>query len=88
VGENHVLFILIPIAWIAIVALVVMLCMAAARGDSRPARVVETADRPPLPRVLVWEGTAAPPAAHHARQRSPLAAGRRVRDRRLVHDVR
>jgi hypothetical protein len=88
-GENHMLLILIPTAWITIVALVLIVCLAAARGDAAPAQVVETADRPPRPRVVVWEAAAAPPTVvHRARQRPPLAAGRRVRDRRPVHGVR
>jgi hypothetical protein len=83
-----VLFILIPLAWITIIALVLIVCQAAARGDAAPAEIVEGADRSLPARVLVWERASTPLAAHHARQRPALADGRRVRNRRLVHGVR
>ena len=82
------IFILIPLAWLTIIAFVVSVCQAAARGDAAAAQTVETSDRSLPLKVVVSEQSAAPPAVHHPRRCPPLVAGRRVRDRRLLHGVR
>ncbi len=77
------LILLIPIAWLAIVALVVAICQAAARGDAKPAQAVEISGSMPRPGLTVWK------APHPPMQlRRPLPGAGRTRSRRLSHGVR
>lgn len=77
------LILLIPIAWLAIVALVISICQAAARGDAKPAQVAETSPSRPRPGLTVWKAPHPP-----AQLRRPLAGAGRARGRRLSHGVR
>ncbi|HYB24339.1 MAG TPA: hypothetical protein VED41_11105 [Solirubrobacteraceae bacterium] len=78
------LFLLIPLAWLAIVALVVILCQSAARSDAAPAQVVQAPMSSPRPGLVVWELT----RERRGGGRHKGAEGRRARSRRLAHGVR
>jgi hypothetical protein len=77
------LILLIPIAWLAIVAFVIAICQAAARGDAKPAPVVEVSPSMPWPGLTVWKAPHPP-----AQLRRPLPGAGRTRSRRLSHGVR
>jgi hypothetical protein len=79
-----VLFVLIPLAWLAIVTLFVALCMAASRSDAHPTLVIEASDRALPSGVVLWEEA----RRERPLRRPQLRAGRRVRSRRLAHGVR
>ena len=57
------LFVLIPIAWIAVVTLLVVLCRAAARADVIPAPTAETYPRSASHGLVLWEAPPTPTLA-------------------------
>jgi len=77
------LILLIPIVWLAIVAFVIAICQAAARGDAKPAQVVEISRSMPRAGLTVWKAPHPP-----VELRRPLAGTGRTRARRLSHGVR
>ena len=51
------LFILIPLAWLATVALLIAVCQAASRGDAEPVRVIEAPGHRSVPERLAALGS-------------------------------
>ncbi len=84
----EMLLVLIPVAWLAIVVLLIAVCAAAARGDAKPARVVETSGTTLRPRLLVREEVRTPIRLRRPDRRPVLQDASRVRNRRLVHSAR
>jgi hypothetical protein len=49
------LLLVIPLAWLALVGMVVVLCKAAARGDARQTSAIASAGRRIAPGLVVWD---------------------------------
>jgi hypothetical protein len=78
------LFLLIPLVWLACVGLLVALCRMAARGD---AQLQPTPERPPRPRgegLVVWDE----PPEVVLQDRHGGRARQRARGRLTAHGVR
>jgi hypothetical protein len=78
------LFLLIPLAWLACIGLLVALCRMAARGDAQPQPTPERLPRRRGEGLVVWEE----PAEVVLRDRRGGRARRRARGRLTAHGVR
>jgi hypothetical protein len=79
-----VLFILIPLAWLAVVALFIAICQAAARGEEEPVRVIDVPSRSLGPGLLVWEESSGPMRVRRPLRRPRHPDASRVRSRQLA----
>jgi len=77
------LLILIPLAWLTVVALFVAVCQAAARGDAEPALVIEAPNLWSHSATVVCESSARAPVRRRTRRPAPRDLGR-ARSRRLA----
>jgi hypothetical protein len=75
-----VLFILIPLAWLTIVALFIAICESASRGDTEPVQVIEAPSHSPRPGLVVWEQSPVSALVRRPRRQG----GSRVRSRQLA----
>jgi hypothetical protein len=78
-----VLFILIPLAWLAVVALFIAICQAASRGEE-PAQDIDVAGRSLGPGLVVWERPSAPMRVRRPLRRPRHQDASRVRSRQLA----
>jgi hypothetical protein len=79
-----VLFILIPLAWLAVVALFIAICQAASRGEREPAQVIDVPGRSLGPGLVVWEQSSAPMRVRRPLRRPRHQDASRVRSRQLA----
>ena len=77
------LFILIPVAWLALIALVAAVCRAASRGDAEPALVIEATACPLRPGLVVWEQALGTARSRRQFRRPAPRHGARARSQRL-----
>jgi hypothetical protein len=83
------IFILIPVAWLAVTALVVAVCRAASRGDTEPALVIEATAHPLRPGLVVWEQASGTARSRRQFRRPEPRHGARTRSQRLsAHGIR
>lgn len=83
------LFILIPLAWLAIVALFIAICQSASRGDAEPVRVIDAPSHSLRPGLVVWEESSAAARVWRPLRRPRRQDGSRVRSRQHAgHAIR
>lgn len=91
--ETAMLLILIPLAWLAIVAMLVVLCLTAARADTPPAPIdtdyvgsigerLVLGENPPARRLV--RGRSPSPDAARRRKAAPPLTSRRPSSRRRI----
>lgn len=79
---------ILPLTWLALCALVVVLCRAAARSDAEPVQVIATPESSRRAGLFLWEDTSATVRVSRPPRRPSLEGTQRPRSRRATHSVR
>jgi hypothetical protein len=83
-----VLFLLLPITWLALIGLVLALCLTASRSDAAPVQIVDGPSSQRRSSLMLWEDGSLAVRASAPSRGAIVRDGAHRRSRRVAHSVR